>query len=121
MDAKLLDIATNFVDTPKPETIPPGVIRMTPASAAIYDKTFKKLIDAVRDGGKVTSTEITTLEYINSTYFVQWKEQSALWALIRLLKMNQEKYDGLVREMDRKLILADEKMKRVVALVCDSD
>ena len=114
MDAKLLDIATNFVDTPKLEPIPPGAIRMTPASTTIYDETFKKLIDAVRDGGKVTSTEITTLEYINNTYFVQWKEQSALWALIRLLKMNQEKYDRLVQEMEMKI-------QRAVALCCDSD
>jgi len=87
MDAKLLAVAKEFKDCP-------------------WDQTFKRLIDAVRDGGKITSTEITTLEYINSTYFAPQVEESALWALIKLLKMTEDRYDKLEQRMHRAIKLA---------------
>ena len=94
MDARLLHIASDFVAQ----------------GNTVFEKTFKKMIDAVRDGGKVTDTEITTLEYINSTYFVQNKDNSALYSLIQLLKMSRERYRTLQKTMDK-----------AIKMSCDSD
>ena len=85
MDARLLHIASDFVGK----------------GNSVFEKTFKKIIDAVRDGGRVTDTEITTLEYINSTYFVQNRDTSALYSLIQLLKMSRERYRTLQKTMNK--------------------